>query len=195
MEGGSVATKLAAPLIEGRKLAVDTNVSVIEWQGSKVIGGAHHGTINVREGEIKMNDRDLVGGKIVVDMNSLVNLDLTSAEYNQQLVGHLKSADFFDVMHFPSASLEVKKATLQRNGEYKVVADLTIKDVTHSVEFVAKLDSAEKNVEVALEIDRTEWGLRYGSGKFFQNLGDKIISDKIVLKIKLGFHGPLFPGK
>lgn len=80
MDVGSAATKLSAPVMVGRKLSVDPKASLIEWQGSKVIGGSHHGTIKVLKGDVELHDRHLVGGNIVVDMNSIIDLDLTSAD-------------------------------------------------------------------------------------------------------------------
>ena len=75
-------------------------------------------------------------------------------------VGHIKSADFFDVEKFPRASLVVKKSVVQSAGAYKVIADLTIKNETHEVEFSARLHADKKHVDVALEIDRTVWRLQ-----------------------------------
>jgi hypothetical protein len=46
-----------------------------------------------------------------------------------------------------------------------------------------------------LEIDRTVWNVRYGSGKFFKNLGDKVIADKIKLSVKLQFASAIFASK
>jgi hypothetical protein len=36
------------------------------------------------------------------------------------------------------------------------------------------------------EIDRTKYDIRYGSGKFFEDLGDKMIYDTFTVKFKVG---------
>lgn len=177
-------------------VAVDHKSSRIEWRGSKVVGGSsHHGTINVKDGSVQLDGKKLVGGNVVVNMDSIVNEDLTDPKYNAKLVTHLKSDDFFDVQKFPTSTLTVKSGEQQKDGTYKVKADLTIKGVTKPIEFIAKTAADGKSIESDVTIDRTEWNVRYGSGKFFKNLGDKVIADKIELKIKLGFSSSILAAK
>lgn len=191
----SVAAVTASPALANKTVLIDPAASSVEWRGSKVIGGAHHGTIGIKEGDVKIDGKKLVSGKIVVDMASIVNRDLEDAGYNQKLVGHLKSEDFFDVAKYPTATLTVKSSEANKDGSFKVKGDLTIKGETHPVEFGAKLSPDGKTVEVSLDFDRTIWNIRYGSGKFFKNLGDKMIADKIELKVKLMFSGAVFAAK
>jgi polyisoprenoid-binding protein YceI len=182
--GGLTSLLFASQLIAGA-IDVDSKASSIQWKGSKITGAEHHGTIGVKQGQITMDGKKLVSGKIVVDMNSVANLDLTDKEYNQKLVTHLKSEDFFDVAKFPEADIEFKNADIQKDGSYKIKGQMKIKSETHPVEFIAKLSADGKSAETDLTFDRTTWNIRYGSGKFFKNLGDKVISDKINLKINL----------
>lgn len=192
---GMLAVGAATPAFAGKSVIVDSKASVVEWKGSKVTGSSHNGTIGIKEGEVQIDGKKLTGGKIVVDMASIVNLDLTDKDYNAKLVGHLKSDDFFDVAKFPTATLAIKKADVQKDGSYKVKADLTLKDATHAVEFVAKPSADGKSATSELEFDRTVWNIRYGSGKFFKNLGDKMISDKVKLTVKLQFASAIFAAK
>ena len=71
---------------------VDVTKSVVNWTGKKVTG-QHHGTIGIKEGNLEVNDGNITAGKIVMDMNSIANVDLTDAESNGKLMGHLKSDD------------------------------------------------------------------------------------------------------
>jgi polyisoprenoid-binding protein YceI len=191
----SAAKVVEKASVVGKSVRVDSKASVVEWKGSKITGAVHHGTVGIKEGEVQMEGKKLAGGKIVVDMASIVNIDLTDKEYNQKLVGHLKSDDFFDIAKFPTATLLVKSSEIQKDGTYKVKGELTMKSETHPVDFLAKLSADGKSVEADIVFDRTEWNIRYGSGKFFANLGDKVISDKVELKVKLGFAGAVFASK
>jgi hypothetical protein len=76
-----------------------------------------------------------------------------------------------------------------------VTADLTLKSETHPINFIAKPSSDGKTATADLEFDRTKWNVRYGSGKFFKNLGDKMISDKVNLTVKLQFASAIFASK
>ena len=177
----------SAAAMAGTKVNVTPSTSSFEWKGSKVTGSTHNGTMAIKEGTLEMDGNRLVGGKVVVDMASLTNLDLTDKGYNDKLVTHLKSDDFFDVVKYPTSTITIGSSELQKDGTYKVKGDLQIKSDTHPVSFVAKLSADHKSAETEITLDRTEWNIKYGSGKFFKNLGDKMISDKMEFKVKLVF--------
>ncbi|MDK2772760.1 MAG: YceI family protein, partial [Flavobacterium sp.] len=71
------------------------------------------------------------------------------------------------------------------NGVYTVFADLTIKGKTNPVNF--DLTVNENTATTKLVIDRTEYDIKYGSGSFFENLGDKTIYDDFELNVTLSF--------
>ena len=116
-------------------------------------------------------------------MTSITNTDLTDEGYNQKLVGHLNSDDFFGVEKHPNAKLEIKKATSFSNGKASVNANLTIKGKTESVLFdVLKTD---RGYTAKIDVDRSKFDVRYGSDSFFDNLGDNVIDDIFTLDITL----------
>lgn len=165
-----------------QKSEVNTSKSVVEWTGKK-IGGAHNGEIKIKSAYLDLKNDEIVGGKIVMDMNSITNTDLEDEGYKQKLVGHLKSDDFFGVEKFPTALFEVTKSTKFKNGKASVTGKLTIKGKTEEITF----DVSKKGVEYAalLEVDRSKFDVRYGSNSFFDNLGDKAIDNLFTLDIKL----------
>jgi len=152
------------------------------WHGEKVIGKGHTGTVAFASGNLEIRENKLSGGEFIVDLSSLKN-----DENIEALDNHLKSADFFDVANYPTAKLLITKAEPEEDGNYMIAADLSIKDVTVPVSFKAKLEPEGEAVSAKAEftIDRTLWGLKYGSGKFFQNLGDNMINDEIEFSISL----------
>lgn len=169
---------------------VDIAASKVEWTGAKPTG-QHHGTIAISEGSLMLTDGNIVGGKFTIDMNSIVDLDLTSAEDIAKLVGHLKSPDFFDAEKYPTAVFVITSVeALSGNAEatHKITGNLTMKDATKSVTFPAKV-SLEGNTLTAstpdFVIDRTQWNVQYGSKTIFNDLKDKFINDEIGLKISL----------
>lgn len=167
-------------------VTVDTTESFISWKGYKVTG-SHHGKVMLNSGNLDMKDGKLVGGGFEIDMASITCEDL-KGEYNQKLVGHLKSPDFFGVEKFPTAKFEITKVVSRGTpGSYKVIGNLTIKETTKEVRFNTQIEEKDgKNVAMAeLTIDRSEYDIRYGSGSFFDNLGDKTIYDEFELAITL----------
>lgn len=179
----------AAKIAKEEKIAFDPAASVVKWEGKKVTG-QHEGTIAIKKGEIVLNGKNLKGGEFELDMNSIVNTDLKDAEYNKKLVTHLKSEDFFQVEKYPTALLKIKKAKSVEGfvgPTYEITADLTIKDKTNEIKFPAVIDTKEGKTTLAanITIDRTKWNVKYGSGKFFKGLGDKMINDDFKIDVAL----------
>ena len=169
-------------IAQNKKINVEK--SKINWVGKKVTG-KHEGTINLKEGLLVFKKNKLTGGNFIVDMTSLSTTDLKPGEGKEKLEGHLKSDDFFGTDKFATSKLVFK--TIKANGKnsYTVTGDLTIKSITNPITFIitVKGNSAITN----LKIDRTKYDVKYGSGSFFDNLGDKAISDNFDLNVALQF--------
>ena len=171
-----------------KNLSVSNAKSTIEWKGSKVIGGEHKGTLEIKDSQLIVNNKNSINGKIIVDMTTIKNTDLTDKEWNKKLVEHLKSSDFFDIKSYPTAMIEITKSQLLDASSYKIGGKLTIKGIEKPVELIAKIENKNNLVEsikTKLVFDRTDFNIRYGSGKFFDNLGDKMISDVVEVSVNL----------
>lgn len=165
-----------------QKKEVNKETSEVKWTGKK-IGGSHNGAIELKSGYFEFNNDQIVGGEVVMDMNTITNADLEDPGYNEKLVGHLKSDDFFGVEKYPTASFVVSKATKFTDGKASVSGKLTIKGKTEDVTFDVVKSGNE--YQAFVEVDRSKFDVRYGSNSFFDNLGDKAIHDIFTLEIKL----------
>ena len=165
---------------------VDAKSSTVKWIGSKV-ASAHEGTINILKGTLNIDHGTLVGGQFSIDMNSIKNTDIESEEYSAKLEGHLKDEDFFNVEEFPTATITIIKAVKGTENNYSIIANLTIKGITHPIAFDANVNINGINflATAKIKIDRTKWGIEYNSGNFFKDLGDNIILDEIEFDIFL----------
>lgn len=162
---------------------IDITKSSVAWSGYKVTG-SHQGTIAVKSGTLKFNEGVLTGGNVVIDMTSINCTDLQAGKGKESLEGHLKSEDFFGVAQFPTANMIINKvASRGKEGEYKITALLTIKNTTKEIKFDAVLLNGIATAKI--KIDRTDFDVRYGSGSFFDSLGDKTIYDEFDLDVKL----------
>lgn len=168
--------------VNAQEMSVDVSKSEIKWTGKKV-SGEHWGYIDLKSGSFVEKDGKIVSGKFTIDMTSIVNEDLESPEWNQKLVGHLKSDDFFSVDKFETATFKIKESSEFKNGVAEVKGDLTIKGITNPISFKAKKESG--NYMATITVDRTKYNIRYGSGKFFDNLGDNMIDDNFTLDVRL----------
>lgn len=186
-----VSDKQNADNKSGKPLTVSVTDSKINWLGKKVTG-QHNGTIKVSGGEVLVDNGKVTGGKVEIDMKTIANEDLKDEESNKKLVGHLSSPDFFDVAKFPNSKIEITKVetlndATKPNVNSTVTGNLTMKDVTKSITFPAeiKIENGVLTVKADFDIDRTDWNIKYGSGKFFDNLGDKVINDKFNLNLTI----------
>ncbi|PHR69966.1 MAG: polyisoprenoid-binding protein, partial [Lutibacter sp.] len=138
------------------------------------------GTIAISKGKLDLSGDDLVGGKFIIDMNSIVNLDMPADnEYNAKLVGHLKAADFFDVEKFPTATFEITNV-VKNEGKVAVTGNLTAKEITKSITIPATFAVANGFVTFksdTFKIDRTVFGIEYKSTKLADVLKEKSIDD------------------
>lgn len=157
--------------------------SALTWVGSKVTG-SHEGTIELKSGYLTLDNNDLVGGEFVIDMTTIVCTDL-SGKGKAGIENHLKSDDFFSVDEFPTASLTILDVKKRGLDQYQVNANITIKGMTQEIMFDAEIK--EKTAKAKLVIDRTEFGIIYKSGNFFEELADKAIYDEFKLSIELKF--------
>lgn len=176
----------ADPGIQERSYRIDTGKSQVVWTGRN-LNGRHTGTLALSGGEIAIAQGHL-SGRIVIDMKSLTNSDLQQADYRDMLINHLLSEDFFEVENYPEAEAQLKSwspitgATPGR-ANYLIEAELTIKGVTHPVQFPALIAPEAEGIkaQATLEIDRTQWNIRYGSGRLFEKLGMHLVNDMVTL--------------
>jgi polyisoprenoid-binding protein YceI len=165
-----------------QEMSVDVSKSEIKWTGKKV-SGEHWGYINLKSGSFTLENGKIVNGMFIIDMTTIVCKDLESPEWNQKLVGHLKSDDFFSVDKFETATLKINESSEFKNDVAEVKGDLTIKGITKPISFKAKKESGKYMAKIT--VDRTKYDVKYGSGKFFDNLGDNMIDDDFTLDVKL----------
>ncbi|MEQ9303709.1 MAG: YceI family protein [Marinoscillum sp.] len=172
---------------EGTKTTytVDTEASSVSWVGKKVTG-QHNGVVELKSGSFVFSEGQLVGGSFAVDMTSIEVQDLTG-EYKGKLEGHLKSDDFFGSNNFPTSNFTITKVKANGAGKYDVTGDLTIKGKTEKITFPAQLVEANGKVTgvASLIIDRSKFDVKYGSGSFFDDLGDKTIYDDFELTVNI----------
>jgi len=188
VEASDDTQEAATASAEATSFTVDTDASVINWEGYKPAQYGHVGTIKVQSGSFDIKDGAPESGNFVLDMNSLVNTDIEDPEKRANLEGHLKSGDFFEVEKFPTASFEVTGVTAGGEGvSHTVTGNLTMKGITKSVNIPANVSVSEGKVTIEtpeFTINRTEWDVKFNSG-VIGTIGDKIIADDVKLKITL----------
>jgi len=176
----------ATPAADGT-YTIETNApgTSVMWYAEKITG-KHHGTLGIKSGNFAMSGATLTGGEIVLDMTQIACTDLEGEEKGD-LEGHLKSADFFDVMSNPESKFVITSAQALNKITYDVKGKLTIKGITQdaSCQLSVMQNGEGANIGGAFVFDRTKFNVRYGSASFFKDLGDKVIKDEVRVVIDL----------
>ena len=178
-----------ASSIEGSGTYVATASSSMMWEGRKILvpGYTDQGVINIKNGSLVLADGNIASGTFEIDMTTIAVESTGRGSGESNLTTHLKSDDFFDVAKYPTAKFTINSATPLGGSSFEVKGDLTLKGITQPIAFIANI-TQEDNMIVAnaeTELDRTLWDVRYGSGKFFDDLGDNIIGDTFKVTFNL----------
>ncbi len=167
---------------------VDPSISKMNWIGYKITG-SHDGHIAIEGGYVIKKDDLIIGGEIVVDMQSITVDDIKNVDKNGYLVSHLKNEDFFDVDKFPKAYLQIlssKKISSEDmiSSNISITGDLIIKGISNKVVINTNVDFNKNISRGQLIVDRTKWDIKYASNSFYE-LGDRAIYDDFVINFLL----------
>lgn len=173
---------LIAGVIYAQSFKANAEKTELKWTAKKVTG-QHTGHIKLIDGQLTLKDNKIVSGTFNIDMKSITNDDLTDPGYNQKLVGHLKTDDFFSVEKFPVTTLTLTESPVFVNNQADVNGTLTIKGITNPITF--KVTKNGNSYTSTIAVNRAKFDVRYGSGSFFDNLGDKVIDDIFNLDVVL----------
>ena len=159
---------------------------LIKWAASKITGSIHSGIIVAENGKFKVENGAINRGVVNFNMNSFEVTDIKDPESKSNFDGHLKSADFFDVEAFPVAKLIMNGSSVDGKG----IAVLSFSFEMHGVAIdynvpftVTEVKRSEGQMGYLISgsfmLDRTKHKMTYGSGSFFDDLGDRVINDEV----------------
>ena len=166
---------------------VEPGSSSVFWECRWLGGNKHDGGINLEKGSVTIKNDNNITGQFVVDMNTIDCFDIKNIGTKNKLIGHLKSDAFFDVENQPKASLEIHSSENIGDNKFLFNGDFTIKGITNPIQMkglVQDIDSGY-NADIKLVFDRSKYNIRHRSASFFNDLGDRIISDDVFLNVNI----------
>ena len=161
--------------------------SELSWIGTELSTKTHTGTIDFTDGTIIVDSDNTISGNVKINMSTINVTDLQGRS-KEMLERHLRSSDFFEVESYSEAKFSfISKSFDKLSNQISFVGDLTIKDITNPISFNATLleTSPFLKAKAVLSFDRSKYNVRFRSGNFFENLGDKLILDDIDVNIRL----------
>ncbi len=184
------AKEVAEATTEATKYKVDTDISLIDWLGTKPTG-THEGNIKLESGVVKVSG-DKITGTFLIDMTSINVTDLEGGQ-KAGLESHLKGTaegkedHFFNVTKFPTAAFEIT-GIKEVDAKKFMQGNLTIKGIKKNIEFPVTYTITGDNMELTSEtftIDRTIWGINFMSESIVDDIKNGVISDDMELTISL----------
>ena len=174
------SNKATTPIIREGSYTVNVDSSTVKWTGKEITTDSHYGTLGLKQGAVVVSSAGIVRGNVVVDMNSIQCLDM-SGRGKTKLEGHLRSDDFFGVQSYPEAVLSFTSLSAETSGKIHFTGDLMIKNITHPITFSGLIHQSGNSYSATIHFsfDRTLYDVKYRSGKYFKDLGDKLILDDI----------------
>ena len=161
--------------------------SELSWIGTELSTKTHTGTIDFTDGTIVVDNDNTISGNVKINMSTINVTDLQGRS-KEMLERHLRSSDFFEVESYSEAKFSfISKSFDKLSNQISFVGDLTIKDITNPISFNATLLETTPflKAKAVLSFDRSKYNVRFRSGNFFENLGDKLILDDIDVNIRL----------
>ena len=162
---------------------IDTNKSQLLWRAEQLTGN-HWGYISIKSGNVIFNaNGQLEAGSVIIDINTITIEDDT---WKEKLKQHLESDDFFSVKNFSESSFNIKKITPKASG-LEIEGLLTIKGVSNPNIFMVKVKNVDNGYIATgkVVVDRTLYGIKYRSGKYFPEIGNRLIYDNFTIEFNL----------
>ncbi len=180
--------------LEDGHYVLDCSRSSVEWTGRNQ-NNKHFGTLRFSGGDLSVQGKGLQG-ELVVDMTSMENISLADDALQPILISHLKSDDFFFVREFPAAKLHIVRGSVAASPYLTVKncdieSELTLRGVEKDLTFQSTITMPERGelrMEAHFDVDRTRWGVIYGSARFFEHLGMHTVFDDISIGLRLFFQ-------
>jgi len=181
------------PVTGDGQFAIDPQASSLAWEGKKTFikEWIDDGNIALQSGSLNIQNGQISGGEFIIDMNSISVKKTGRGNGESLLTRHLESPDFFDAAQFPTSEFKITQAAKDErdsNGlTFNVTGNLTIKGITNVISFPAQIYQSNGKIfaQATVLVDRAKWNVRYGSDKFFDNLGDNMINDIFTLTLNL----------
>jgi|AntRauTorcE11897_2_1112592.scaffolds.fasta_scaffold16575_3 polyisoprenoid-binding protein YceI len=182
---------------EATEMADTYNVNVeqskINWVGSKP-AGEHNGIVPLSEGSLMVFDEQVIGGEVTIDMISIEVQDLEGqdkTDLENHLMGYSngKEDHFFNATKYPEAKFKITGFETVKD-QAMLSGNLTLKETTKNITFPVNvsMNGADESLLLTSEeiiLDRTEWGIKFMSKSFVENLGDNFVSDQMKISFDL----------
>lgn len=165
------------------KWVLDPSHSLAEFSVKHMMIATVKGSFGGIEGVLYADLPDFTTAQVEASVDP-ATVDTREAQRDQ----HLKSADFFDVEKFPKLTFKSKRVEAA-GGDYRMVGDLTIRDVTREVAFDVTFEGTGKDpwgneragFSATGKVDRKDFGLQWNA---MLETGGVLVGDQVKISLE-----------
>ncbi|HFB61499.1 MAG TPA: YceI family protein [Bacteroidetes bacterium] len=178
-------TLFAAEPVKGDtvEFRIDTVQSRLYWSCN-----IHHGYMYLKQGCIKMVDREVVAADMLFQMDSVFDQDITYDLMRKTLQNILRSGVFFNTKKYPYSRFVLDHARIIKPGVYEITGDLELLGVEGCITFRAVIKQSGRQLEARSDkfyINRLRWGITSYSQHVAKSDKNFIVSDSIGISFDL----------
>jgi polyisoprenoid-binding protein YceI len=164
---------------------IDPSHSAIHFSVRHMVVSKTRGRFTKFGGQITLDADDFSNGSVEVNIEP-ASVDTADAQRD----GHLRSADFFDVEKYPTATFKSTRVEDLEGGKLRIIGNLTVHGVTHPVVLEALYEGTGKDpwggeragFSASTSIDRREFGLVWNTAL---ETGGVLVGDKVELTLEV----------
>ena len=169
----------------------DPGHTYIGFSGRHLMVATVRGEFEQFSGTVEFDEQDIT--------SSQANIQIEAASvttHNAQRDEHFRSADFFDVEHYPYIIFKSKSVIMQDAHHGQIVGDLTIRNITREVVLDGEYSGVSQTpwntysagFSLRGKVNRKEWGMKWN---MVLAGGGLVASDEITLAIDLELTRPV----
>ncbi len=160
--------------VKADTLRVNVQKSGIQWIATEMQGIRRRtGIVSFKNGFFLTRKDELVGGNFIVAMETIDVTDIPTNEKiaRNNLLNHLKSVDFFNVVKYPQSLLELTNIQKVGSDSLRISGNLSIREVTKNIEFFAHQN--DSIFRANFTFNRFDWNIAYKGSWADKTLVDK----------------------
>ncbi len=169
----------------------DSGHTYIGFTGRHMMVATVRGEFEKFSGTVEFDEHDLTRSKAEIQIEAA-----SVTTHNAQRDEHFRSADFFDVAHFPLITFKSKRVTLTDANHGQFIGDLTIRNITKEVVLngeyggvnLTPFNTYSAGFHLQGKVNRKDWGLDWNA---LLAGGGLVASDEINIVIDLELTRPV----
>jgi polyisoprenoid-binding protein YceI len=166
---------------------LDASHSSIGFSVKHLMIATVRGSFGKFEAAFSGDEKDMTNAKVTVSVET-ASIDTS----NDQRDGHLRSPDFFEAEKYPAITFVGKKIIGDAFGDFKLVGDLTIRDVTKEITLDVTFEGRAKDpwgnsrlgYSANAKLRRSDFGLTWNQAL---EAGGVVVSEEVKISVEASF--------